>query len=59
MRQHHGVPDDDFWPAERLDALTLVAVLVCEIRQSDQTDRDELLGLLLERAWPTYQSQRQ
>jgi hypothetical protein len=52
------VHDDDFWPADRTDAETLVAVLVGEIRQSDEADRDELLGLLLERAWPTRQALR-
>jgi len=47
------------WPREPSDARRLVAVLIGEISHSDDDDRDEMLGILLERAWPTRQALRQ
>ena len=51
-----SVPHRDFWPKNREQVRRLVAVLVWEIEDSDDGDRDELLEDFLRAAWPTAQA---
>jgi len=47
------MPHRDFRPQDREESRRLVAILAWEIHDSDDGDRDELLGELLRLAWPT------
>ena len=49
----------DPWPSDAAPAAALLAVIVCEIRQCDDAERDRLLTDFLRAAWPTPQAQRQ
>jgi hypothetical protein len=50
------MPHRDFQPQDREEARRLVVILAWEIQDSDDHDRQELLGELLRRAWPTRQA---
>jgi hypothetical protein len=49
----------DPWPNDSVRAVAVVAVLVCEIRQSDEDERRTLLMAFERAAWPTHRSQAQ
>jgi hypothetical protein len=50
------MPHRDSWPQDREAAHRLVVILAWEIHDSDDADREELLGELLRAAWPTRQA---
>jgi|1186.fasta_scaffold626270_3 hypothetical protein len=51
------MPREPWSDAER--AVAVLAVLICEIRDSDDDERDLVLADFLHAAWPTRRAQRQ
>ena len=47
------------WPDDTSRATATVALLVSEIRMSEDADRDDLIQAFLRNAWPTRRSQGQ
>ena len=60
-RLHHGpMPiDQDPWPKDRERAVTVLASIVREIRDSDDDYRETVLYEFMQTAWPTQWSQSQ